>query len=247
MAVPPAPDGDAVTDPSDSTDTTTSPTDPAGPDPRRARTILIASFAVVLVCLVASLVALGRAGWSVDDLVDEQTNPQTSRDQAMAVARGLVTEFSRYGPDDLDEQNRMPGYVERVEKYLTPKFATAFQESVQLAEQTVAQAQVTRVGQVYAVGVERIDEDSARVMVAGVISTSIPDPEKPQELTPLGDQPFRFQVDLIRTQGEWLVDNFGAVGTLDGQAPQGEQPTAPPTGAPSGSPSGSPRGGGEQE
>jgi hypothetical protein len=209
--------------------------------------ILIASFSVVALCLVASLVALGKAGWSVSDLVDKQSNPQSERDQAMAVARSLVTSFASYGPEDLDDDNHMPGYVDRVEKYLTPKFATDFEQSVELAEQTVVQAHVTRVGQVYAVGVERLTDDSARLMVAGVITTAVPDPKKPDELQPLGDQPFRYEVDLIYTQGEWLVDNFGAVGTLDGEVPEG-QPTTQPT-QPSSQPTGggTKKGGGDQK
>lgn len=240
MAVPPAPGGEAVEDPSDSTDTTPSE---SSPDPRRSRLILVAAFSVVVLCLVASLVALGKAGWSVSDLVDEQSNPQSERDQTMAVARSLVTAFATYGPDDLDDDNHMPAYVDRVEKYLTPKFATDFEQSVELAEQTVVQAHVTRVGQVYAVGVERLDDDSARLMVAGVITTAVPDPKKPNELQPLGDQSFRYEVDLIYTQGKWLVDNFGAVGTLDGEVPEG-QPTQPSTQPTDG---GTKKGGGDQE
>lgn len=239
MAVPPAPDGEAVGDASDSTETTPD----ESPDPRRSRWILLGAFAVVLGCLLASLVALGRAGWSVDDLVDEQTNPQSTRDQVMAVARSFVTQFSSYGPDDLDDQNKMPGYVERVEKLLTPKFATTFEQSVQFAEQTVIQQKITRVGQVYATAVERMSDDSARVLVAGRDSISVPNPKKPKEQLPYGEQTFRYEVDLVLTGGEWRVDNFGPVGTLDGEAPQ-DAPTQPeqsPTGGASPS-----RGGGDR-
>jgi hypothetical protein len=229
VAVSPAPDGEAVEEQSDSTDTTPNEPAPEGPPGQRGPLwILIALFAVVLGCLLASLVALGRAGWSVDDLVDGQPNPQTQRDQVMAVARSFVTTFSTYGPDDLDEQNKMPGYVERVEKLLTPKFATTFEQNVTFAEQTVAQQQVTRVGQVYAVAVSTLEDDSARVMVAGTDQASVPDPKKPGELLPYGEGAFRYEVDLIRTDGEWLVDNFGNVGTLDGVPPEAV-PTAPPT------------------
>ena len=229
MAVPPAPDGNAVGEPSDSTDTTAP--DPVTHDAAGTRGplwLLVAVFAVVLGCLLASLVALGRAGWSVDDLVDEQRNPQSQRDQVMAVARSFVTQFSSYGPEDLDDQKKMPAYVERVEAFLTAKFTTTFESSVTFAEQTVAQQQVTRLGEVYAVGVSRLDEDSARVLVAGRDSISIPNPEKPEELVPYSDQPFRYEVDLVLTEGEWLVDNFGPVGTLDGQLPE-DLPTEAPT------------------
>lgn len=229
MAVPPAPDGKAVGDPSDSTDTTTDPVTDDAPGPRGPLWLLVAVFAVVLGCLLASLVALGRAGWSVDDLVDEQANPQSQRDQVMAVARSFVTQFSSYGPEDLDDQNKMPEYVDRVEKFLTAKFATTFESSVGFAEQTVAQQQATRLGEVYAVAVSRLDEDSARVLVAGRDSISIPDSKNPDQLLPYSDQPFRYEVDLVLTDGEWLVDNFGVVGTLDGQLPEDTPTEAPPS------------------
>jgi hypothetical protein len=220
VAISPAPHVETIREQNDSTEAT--PIEPATsgqPGQRGPLWVLIALFAVVLACLLASLVALGRAGWSVDDLVDEPQNPQTQRDQVMAVARSLVTEFSAYGPEDLDDQNKMPAYVERVEKYLTPKFQTAFEQNVTFAEQSVAQTQITRVGQVYATAVRTLEDDSARVLVAGTDTVSVPDPKKPDEQVPYGEQPFRYEVDLILTDGKWLVDNFGGVNTLDGVPP----------------------------
>ena len=240
MAVPPAPDGKAVGDPSDSTATTPTEPDSKAAPGRGPAWLLVAVLAVVLGCLLASLVALGRAGWSVDDLVDDQQNPQTQRDQVMAVARSFVTQFSSYGPEDLDDQNKMPEYVDRVEKFLTAKFATTFESSVTFAEQTVAQQRATRLGEVYAVAVSRLDEDSARVLVAGRDSISVPDPKNPDELLPYSDQPFRYEVDLVLTEGEWLVDNFGVVGTLDGQVPEDRPTEAPSSEQPT-------QGGGDQE
>jgi Mce-associated membrane protein len=231
VAVPPAPDGEAVGDPSDSTDTT--PTDPAAEKvtgSRGPRWALVAVFAVVLGCLAASLFALGRAGWSVDDLVDEQRNPQTQRDQVMAVAKKFATQVATYGPEDLDEQNKMPAYVERVEELLTSKFATGFEQSVTFAEQSVAQQQISRSAQVYAVGVSSLEEDSAQVLVAGTDTVSTPNPKKPDELLPYSQQTFRFEVVLVLTQGKWLVDNYGPVGTLDD--PTGERLEQLPTEAP---------------
>lgn len=230
MAVPPAPDGEAVGDPSDSTDTKR--TDPAAEQadgPRGPQWILVALFAVVLGCLLASVVALGRAGWSVDDLVNEQPDPQAQRDQVMVAARTFATQVATYGPDDLDEQNKMPGYAARVEKLLTPKFASGFEQSVTLAEQTVAQQQLTRTAEVYAVGVTELEDDSARVLVAGTNTFAQPNPKKPEEVLPYDQVPFRFEVALVLTQGKWLVDNYGQAGTLDGEAPS-PAPTSPTSG-----------------
>jgi hypothetical protein len=192
--------------------------------------VLVAVFAVVFGCLIASLFALGRGGWSIDDLVDEQRNPQTQRDQAMAVAKQFATQVATYGPEDLDEQKKMPDYAARIEKLLTPKFAAGFEQSVTFAEQTVAQQKITRSAQVYAVGVSSLQDDSARVLVAGTDTVSLPNPKKPDELLPYSQQTFRFEVALVLTKGKWLVDSYGPVGTLD--EPTGEELEQLPTEAP---------------
>ena len=108
------------------------------------------------------------------------------------------------------------------------------------AEQTVAQQRATRLAEVYAVAVSRLDEDSARVLVAGRDSISVPHPRKPEQLLPYSEQPFRYEVDLVLTEGEWLVDNFGVVGTLDGELPDDVPTEAPSSEEPS-------QGGGDQE
>jgi Mce-associated membrane protein len=244
VAVPPAPDGEPVGDQSDSTDTTsTEPTHEQAPGPRGPLWMLIGTFVVVLGCLVASVVALGRADWSVDDLVNEQRDPQAQREQVMSVARTFATQVATYGPDDLDEQNQMPGYAARIEKLLTPKFAAGFEQSVTLAEQTVAQQKITRTADIYAVGVSELDEDSARVLVAGTNTFAAPNPKKPEETLAYDEQTFRFEVELLWTQGNWLVDNYGPVGTLD--EPTGEELEQLPTEAPTPTPT-SPNGGNGQ-
>lgn len=235
MAVPPAPDGDAVGDPSDSDQTTsTAPDHEPDAGTRLPVWVLAGAFAVVLGCLVASLVAFGRAGWSVDGLVDEPVDRQADRERVMAVAQEFVTRFSTYGPDDLDEQGRMPGYVERVGEYLTPKYSVTFEQQVVVLEQIVEQQQSSGSAEVYGTGVASLDDDKARVLVAGVATTSVPDPKRPQRLVPVGEEPFRFEVALVRTGGEWLVDEHGPVGTLD--QPEPELPTEAPTGSPDASP-----------
>ena len=246
MAVPPAPGDDAVGDPSDSTDTPTDrPTDSA-PDAtplsaRTRRTTVLAAVGVLAVCVLLSAFFVFVRGDSVKVVYDEPDNPQAQRDRVMAVAKSFVTQFSTYGPEDLDDDNRMPGYVERVEKFLTPKFTTSFEQSVKFAEQTVAQQEIARSGLVYALAVTRIEDDSARVLVAGLDSISVPNPKNPDETVPYSDQTFRYEVDLVLTQGDWLVDDFGPVGTLDGPRPDDLPTEAPTTGPPSAP------GGGEQE
>ena len=228
MAVPPAPDGDAVGDPSDSNDTSSSDSTTGGRSfsPRVLRAVLVAAIGVIVVSVALAAVFVFVRGDSVKIVYDDPADTADQRDEVLAAAQSFVTVFSDYGPDDLDEADRMPGYVERVEKLLTAKFATTFEQNVTFAEQTVAQQQVTRTAQVFAVGVSRLEDDSARVLVAGTDRVAIPDPDEPEQLLPYSEQTFRYEVDLVLTQGEWLVDDFGPVGTLDQPDPE-DLPTAP--------------------
>src|SRR5690606_10742843 len=120
---------------------------------------------------------------------------------------------------------------------ITPKFAADFDEQVTTAEQLVAQAGVTRSTDVFATAVSSMDDDSARVLVAGAFNDSYEQGSTKQGSTKQGGKqgkdepgeprlvtqepyPFRFSVDLVKIDGEWLVDDFtgvGASGTQPGQ------------------------------
>lgn len=231
MAVPPAPDGPAVGATSDSDD----PDPNTGGRPTRARQWVLV--ALVAVALGSLLVTAYFAFVRLDDpaaAFDEETAPQTRRDQVMAVAKTFATQVATYGPDDLDEQNKMPEYAAGILELLTPKFATSFErDGLPLAEQSVAQQQITRSAQVYATGVSELTDDSARVLVAGTQQFAIPNPKKPEQLVPIQQGTFRFEVALVRTDGEWLVDDYGPAGTIDGPSSEElEQPTAPPAETP---------------
>ena len=93
---------------------------------------------------------------------------------------------------------------------ITPKFATSFDESVTTAEQIVSQAGVSREAEVFSAGVSTIDADSATALVAGTFTDSYPTGEG-GALTPQEPVPFRIEVDLVKTEGEWLVDDFAPV------------------------------------
>ena len=73
------------------------------------------------------------------------------------------------------------------------------------AVELVAQAGVARDAQVHATGISTIDSDSATALVAGTFTDSY---AKGGEAAPA---PFRIEVTLVKTHGEWLVDNFSPV------------------------------------
>lgn len=195
---------------------------PAPADARltpRIRIAIAAALALVVAVCVALLIWMtvsGRA--SADgglDLPDE-------REQAMSLTDQFVKRLGTYSPDMVDDSGQMPDYREQVREVITPKFAADFDKQVATAEQLVAQGGITRTADVFATAVSSIDDDSARVLVAGAFTDSYEQGTGKKAATvdqePL---PFRFLVDLVVIDGEWLVDDFSPVtGADDEGAPQ---------------------------
>ena len=187
----------------------------------RWRTATAAVLALVVVACVALLIwmSLGGRG-SADgglDLPEE-------REQAMSLTDQFVKRLGTYSPDMLDDSGQMPDYREQVREVITPKFAADFDKEVATAEQLVAQGGITRTADVFATAVSSIDDDSARVLVAGAFTDSYQqgkgDDAQTVDQEPL---PFRFTVDLVVIDGEWLVDDFTPVSAPD-DATEGSTP-----------------------
>ena len=189
MALPPAPAGARLTP--------------------RVRVAIAAALALVVAVCVALLIWLSVAGRaSADgglDLPDE-------REQVMSTTDQFVKRLGTYSPDMVDDSGQMPAYREQVREVITPKFAADFDKQVATAEQLVAQGGITRTADVFATAVSSIDDDSARVLVAGAFTDSYRqgkgDDARTVDQEPL---PFRFTVDLVVIEGEWLVDDFTPV------------------------------------
>ena len=197
---------------------------PPGGTPGRAprwRVLLAAGLALVVAVCVALLVWLSAGGRASAggglDQVDE-------REQVMSMTDQFVKRLGTYSPDMLDRSGQMPAYRDQVREVITPKFAADFDKEVAAAEQLVAQGRITRTADVFATAVSSIDDDSARVLVAGAFNDSYAQGSGKKSATvdqePL---PFRFTVDLVAIDGEWLVDDFTPVssgsGTGEGSTP----------------------------
>jgi Mce-associated membrane protein len=207
--------------------------DPAPPS--RWRRLLAVVLVLVVVACVALLVWLttgGRAsaGGGLDHLEE--------REEVMSLTDQFVKRLGTYSPDMLDGSGQMPDYREQVREVITPKFAADFDKEVATAEQLVAQGGITRTADVFATAVSSVDDDSARVLVAGAFTDRYRQGEGEGEGAKARtiDQeplPFRFTVDLVMIEGEWLVDDFSPVsapasagsgggaadGTTEGSAP----------------------------
>ena len=207
MALPPAPAGARLTP--------------------RVRVAIAAALALVVTVCVALLTWMslaGRAG------ADGGLELPEEREQVMSLTDQFVKRLGTYSPDMLDDSGQMPDYRDQVREVITPKFAADFDKEVATAEQLVAQGGITRTTDVFATAVSSVDDDSARVLVAGAFTDSYDQGEGKKARTvdqePL---PFRFTVDLVVIDGEWLVDDFTPVsapaepgagdGTTGGSAP----------------------------
>jgi hypothetical protein len=131
----------------------------------------------------------------------------------MAQAEQFMLRVNTYGPDLLAEDGTMPEYRKLVLEVITAKFKASFEEGVTAAEQTVAKAGVGRTAKIFATGVSSLDADSATVLVAGSFTNSYPKNAKNLDSDRVEDvpAPFRVEVQLVKTEGEWLVDDFAPV------------------------------------
>lgn len=138
---------------------------------------------------------------------------QLERDAVMSQTRQFMLRSQTYGPDQLSEDNELTDYRALVEEVITPKLQTSFEKEVTTAEQLVAQAGVSREADVFSTGVVTLDSDSATALVAGTFTDSYPAKGgESQEQQPV---PFRIEVDLVKTGGEWLVDDFTPVSSRE--------------------------------
>lgn len=171
------------------------------PRPGRLRRVLLAVLALAVLLAGAALAwTLVRA--------DGDDGVQSARDDVMAQAEQFVLRVNNFGPDDLDEQGKLPEYQALVEEVITPKLAESFAEGVPMNETRVVQLGETNTGDVYATGVSSLDDDSATVLVAGGVQVSYdPPPGTKRKGVPTSFQ-FRIQAELVKVDGEWLVDEY---------------------------------------
>jgi len=175
----------------------------------RASTFRLALAGVLAVVLLASVgtsiwLAASR-GFETIGIESGAGDLQSERDAVMSQSRQFMLRTGTYGPDQLVD-GQLPEYRELVEEVITPKFATSFEQSVTTAEQIVSQAGVERQAEVFSTGVTTIDADSATALVAGSFQDSYPD--RAGDLQAQEPVPFRMQISLVKSDGDWLVDDF---------------------------------------
>ncbi|GAA4739035.1 hypothetical protein GCM10023350_24300 [Nocardioides endophyticus] len=186
-----------------------------GPVDNRARVVLLG------VLVIALLASAGALVWLLAERRGEADGVQSERDAVLRQTEQFVLRLNTYGPDELDAQGHLPDYQQQVAAVITPKFAADFEKSgLPIAEQTVAQAGYSRAVKVYGVGVESMDGDSAKAIVAAGFTGSYPDPQHPKDdAKRVESDPdvLRWEVDLVRSDGAWLVDDYAPVNAEEGR------------------------------
>jgi Mce-associated membrane protein len=211
---------------SDQADTPAAPTPPPEPplEPRRpevgrasawVRLVAAGVLVVLVLASAAYLVTRGVRDGSVFSAGG--TDLAGDRDTAMSQARQFALRLNTYGPDLLQGKT-MPGYRTQVEQVLTDAYKADFEQGATLADATVSQTGVKATAQVWSTGVAAIDADTATVLVAGDLSYAYPKKAGSKEYVTARDEPYRWEVDLDKVNGTWLVDSFnpaesGAVST----------------------------------
>lgn len=179
--------------------------DPSRPASPRFRQILFGflclGLAAALVLLVVSLAARVDA----DNEADANRESQTERSTVMLRTRDWVLAALNYDKGDLGADGKMTAFGEKVTALQTTTFNAQYEKTLPGLRQLVGEEGFTRVTTVQRTGVERIDDDSASVLIAGLISET----QKQTEVPPV---PYQLLVDLEKVQGKWLVADFTDVG-----------------------------------
>lgn len=169
--------------------------DPASTTPSLLRPVLAVLLALALVAAVVWLV------FAVTHREDGESARQSARDAVMLRTREYVKAAWNYGEKDLDDKNVLTDYRERVRPLITTSFRTEFDKAVTALDQLVADEGFSRTTTVEHIGVETLDEDSAQVIVSGVISES-------QGGKALAPGPYFWEIDLERIKGSWKVSDL---------------------------------------
>jgi hypothetical protein len=159
---------------------------------RNRRLLSLGLSAALLVALAFAVVMtiVGSAGESVAT----STQESAQRAEVQRVASAFAVNVNTYSASDVGS------YTQRVRPLLTDQFGPSFDRAV---SGIVAKAKATQLksqGEVLVTGVSALDADSATVLVVSDADVT----------SSVGNQArhFRWQVDLVRQDGKWLVDGF---------------------------------------
>jgi Mce-associated membrane protein len=182
-----------------------SQTDPSRPASPRFRQILFGVLCLALVAALVVLVVSLMARVDADNDADAHRESQSERSTVMLRTRDWVLATSNYDKGDLGPDKKMTAFGEKVASMLTTSFRAQYEQTLPALAQLVSKEGFARVTTVQRTGVETIDDDSARVVVAGLITET-------HGTTKLPPAPYQLLVELEKIKGTWLIADFSGLG-----------------------------------
>jgi Mce-associated membrane protein len=182
-----------------------SQTQPSRPASSRFRQILFGVLCLAMVAALVVLVVSLMARVDADNEADAHRESQTERSTVMLRTRDWVLAALNYDKGDLGVDGKMTEFGEKVSAMLTTTNRAQYQKTLPGLAELVSKEGFARVTTVQRTGVETIDDDSARVIVAGLITET----QKKRELPPV---PYQLLVELEKVGGKWLIADFNDVG-----------------------------------
>lgn len=168
--------------------------DSTTPDRAGASRRLRTAMAAVLVLLLLAAVAAGVWGYSRWRSVEGDLE---ARADVVRAAETFVVQFNTYDTESIDD------YAESMNDLLSTSARTAFESQIEDITTLISETGLESEGKVLASAVATLDEDSSRVLV-------VADAEATSQAGPV-QRHFRWEVSLVKVDGEWLVDDFSAV------------------------------------
>jgi hypothetical protein len=152
--------------------------------------------AAVLVLLLVAAVAAGIWGFARLSSAEKEID---ARADVVRVAEQFAVAVNNYDSESLDE------YKSSVGELLSTKFRVDYDKAMEEIVGQAQQAQMESEGEVLASGVATLDSDSARVLVVSdaTVTTALQEEGIQRH--------FRWEVSLVKVDGEWLVDDFTPV------------------------------------
>ncbi len=159
--------------------------------PTRAMTMVMVGLAVLaLIAILAEVIWLRPRHDEVDQLKADRTS-------VLATSQRFATLANTYTPETFDD------VAAKLRTTMTTKLWSKFEQETQALRATMNQIKLSSKGTVLKQGVASVDADSAVVLVvvdADATSTARDSVRH-----------FRWQLNLAKIKGTWLVDDFSAV------------------------------------
>ena len=167
----------------------------ATPEPHaRLRWALGSLFAVLALGAAVALVLMLTV---VRPQAEAAERDQGNRAAAVRAAERFTVQVNNYDVASID------GYQESITPMLSPKFQGEFEKAMTDIVASVKQAEMTSKGQVLTSGVASLDDDSAQVLVVSDANVKTVFDARARH--------FRWEVDLVKIDGRWRIDNFTPV------------------------------------